>query len=576
VRNIEPESASGVLDGVLLASLPDGVVAYAADGRCLFANEAAARLLGVSQCDLLACDYVRLDLWKTRGVSDRVWETVAVGQTTSWEGTFNAPASGERWLRVRQSWMQTEAGLVLLISMSDLTERKEFEKTLSLSQASMDRWPDPVYWLSPSGNILFVNDAGCVRYGYTRDELLGLTVRDITLGLTEEGWAVRWQEIKSRRALKVEVVHQTKHGEIFPVEVAANYFVHDGKEYNVAFVRDATERRKQEETLHLTKLSVDKAADLIHWVDSEGRLLYVSDSVCARHGYTREELMRMTIFDLDPLQNPDSWQEHWRAIKVHGTAAMESVHRTRGGELFPVEVTANFVESGGTEYNFAFARDVSERRGQERELVEAKEALERANEKLEQQVMKTQELNRFLRDAQEILVYQATTDALTGAMNRWAVLSRLHEEETRAAREGTYLGIGVIDLDRFKKINDRYGHVAGDAVLNAVAARLSMSIRPYDLLGRFGGEEFLVILPRADATEVRTVLERIRRAVCDSPIEADGRPVAVTLSAGGACARGTPADELIRAADQALYRAKRSGRNRVAMAEGIASRLRAV
>ncbi len=373
--DLEPESGTAVLDGVLLASLPDGVVAYAADGRCLFANEAAAELLGVSRGDLLSCHHAGLDL--------------AVGQATSWEGAFDGPAGGERWLRVRQSWVQTDTDLVRLILISDLTERKEFEKTLSLSQASMDRWPDPVYWLSPSGNILFVNDAGCVRYGYTRDEMLGLTVRDITLGLTEERWAARWQKMKSRGALKVEVVHRTKHGEIFPVEVAANYFVHEGKEYNVAFVRDATERKRQEETLHLTKLSVDKAADLIHWVDSEGRLLYVSDSVCARHGYTRDELMRMTIFDLDPLQNPDSWQEHWRAIKQHGTAAMESVHRTREGDLFPVEVTANFVESGGTEYNFAFARDVSERRRQERELVDAKEALERANEKLEQEVKKT-------------------------------------------------------------------------------------------------------------------------------------------------------------------------------------------
>jgi diguanylate cyclase (GGDEF)-like protein/PAS domain S-box-containing protein len=450
------------------------------------------------------------------------------------------------------------------------------EDTRSLSQASVDRWPDPVYWVSPSGRILFVNDAGCGRYGYTRDEMRGLSVRDITVGMTDEAWVTRWHEIKSQRALKVETIHRTKGGELFPVEVAANYFVHDGKEYSVAFVRDITERKRQEESLHLTKLSVDKAADLIHWVDSEGRLLYVSDSVCARHGYTREELMGMTVFDLDPSQNLDSWREHWRLIKECGSAALETVHQSRNGDVFPVEVTVNFVESEGKEYNFAFARDVSERRRQERELVEAKEALERANEKLEQQVMKTQELNRFLRDAQEILIYQARTDPLTGAMNRWAVLARLGEEEARTKREGTHLGIGIIDVDHFKKVNDSYGHVVGDLVLNDFAARLSMAIRPYDLLGRFGGEEFLVVLPRADETETRSVLDRIRRAVADSPFEADGHSIAVRLSAGGACGRGASADELIRAADQALYRAKRGGRNRVAMAEGLVSRLRAV
>jgi diguanylate cyclase (GGDEF)-like protein/PAS domain S-box-containing protein len=569
-------SRVGPFEAGLLAAVPDGVIAYSADGRCLFANEAAAELLGLSRDHLLSHPYDQLTLWESPSFKGRGREAVPLDEATTWEGSFDTPGAKARWLRLRQSWAQTEAGLVLLIVVSDITEYKQREKILSLSQASVDCWSDPVYWVSPSGRILFVNDAGCRRYGYTREEMLGMNVREITVGMTEEQWAARWQDIRGRRVSVVETTHKTREGTTFPVEVTANYFVHDGKEYNVAFVRDTTERKKTEAALHVTKLSADKAADLIHWIDSSGRLLYVSDSVCARHGYSRDELANMTIFDLDPLQTPASWEKHWRLIKKRGSLVTESVHKTRNGELFPVEVTVNFVESDGMEYNFAFARDVSERKQQERELISAKDELERANGRLEQEVHRTQELNKHLRDAQEILLYQARVDPLTGASNRWAVLSRLREEEARAGREGAALAVGIVDVDHFKRVNDRYGHVIGDKVLTEVAARISAAIRPYDTLGRFGGEEFLIVLPRAKQVEAREVLERIRRAACDTPIEAEGYLITVSLSAGGASGRGAPTEELIRLADQALYRAKRSGRNRVSMAESSVARLRVV
>jgi PAS domain-containing protein len=121
--DIGPASGISILNDALLAALPDGVVAYAADGRGLFANEAAAELLGPSRDDLLlGCG----------------WETVTAGQTREWEGSFDGPVGTERWLRVRQSRMSTQAGPVLLTVVSDVTERKQVEKTLSLSQASVE------------------------------------------------------------------------------------------------------------------------------------------------------------------------------------------------------------------------------------------------------------------------------------------------------------------------------------------------------------------------------------------------------------------------------------------------------
>jgi len=181
------------------------------------------------------------------------------------------------------------------------------------------------------------------------------------------------------------------------------------------------------------------------------------------------------------------------------------------------------------------------------------------------------ELNSKLLATQAILAEQALADALTGIMNRRAILERLSEEMARAQRDATRLGIGMIDIDHFKHVNDVYGHVAGDRVLREVAGRASSATRPYDGFGRFGGEEFLTIVPACPGVEVVSVLERIRTAVGDSPVEVEGHQVRVTVSIGGAMSGVGSVDELIRSADDALYQAKAAGRDRVVLAERAGS-----
>jgi two-component system, cell cycle response regulator len=176
------------------------------------------------------------------------------------------------------------------------------------------------------------------------------------------------------------------------------------------------------------------------------------------------------------------------------------------------------------------------------------------------------ELNSKLLATQVVLAEQARTDALTGIMNRRAILERLSEEMARARRDATGLGVGMIDIDHFKRINDAYGHAAGDHVLREVVVRASSATRPYDGFGRFGGEEFLTIVPACPDSEVASVLERIRNAVGDSPVEVESHQIRVTVSIGGAMSSGESVDELIRSADDALYRAKAAGRDRVVLA----------
>ena len=166
------------------------------------------------------------------------------------------------------------------------------------------------------------------------------------------------------------------------------------------------------------------------------------------------------------------------------------------------------------------------------------------------------------------LYRQATRDLLTGLLNRRALGEQLEREARRAARYGRPLTLIMIDLDRFKRLNDEYGHLVGDQVLREFARRSAATLRDSDILGRWGGEEFLVGLVETGPDRAEVVAERIRRACADTPLETeDGSTVPFTVSLGvGPVWHGEPLDEAIRRVDDALYEAKRQGRNRVTVA----------
>ena len=164
--------------------------------------------------------------------------------------------------------------------------------------------------------------------------------------------------------------------------------------------------------------------------------------------------------------------------------------------------------------------------------------------------------------AREDLRFQATHDVLTGIWNRRAILDLLHREIERAARFRASTGVLMLDLDQFKKINDTYGHLTGDAVLKETAQRITQVVRSYDFVGRYGGEEFLVLLPGCDNEQAEQSGERIRLAVTATPVFAAGSEISVTISIGATATIGGPETEVLAKADAALYQAKSAGRNR--------------
>jgi diguanylate cyclase (GGDEF)-like protein len=158
----------------------------------------------------------------------------------------------------------------------------------------------------------------------------------------------------------------------------------------------------------------------------------------------------------------------------------------------------------------------------------------------------------------------ADRDGLTGIANRRYFEARLRDEYTRWQRYGGDMSLLLFDLDHFKKINDQFGHGVGDTVLREMAQRVAQVVRVQDTFGRFGGEEFALLLPCTPLEDAMQVAEKIRHTIGDAPVDVQGVHVPVTASVGGAAARaGVPNyDVLINEADAALYSAKRQGRNR--------------
>ncbi len=176
--------------------------------------------------------------------------------------------------------------------------------------------------------------------------------------------------------------------------------------------------------------------------------------------------------------------------------------------------------------------------------------------------------------AREELRFRATHDVLTGVSNRAAVMDALRNEISRQAREQRSFGVILADIDHFKNVNDTYGHLSGDEVLQAVTRRMKECIRPYDTLGRYGGEEFLVIASAADAAGTMALAERIRVVIESEPVMTQSGEVRVTASLGAAvCSGACQADPqmLLRLADRALYAAKDNGRNRCEFARLVES-----
>lgn len=410
------------------------------------------------------------------------------------------------------------------------------EQLLKLSVA-VEQSPSSIIITDTQANIEYVNPAFTRATGYSLNEVMGKNPRILKSELTPpDVYREMWEQLSAGDSWRGELVNKKKDGTVF-WEYTVIAPIHDPKtgaiSHYAAIKEDVTARIQAEHALRDSeeqyRLLFDLETDAIFIIrNDDGFILQANRAAVSLYGYSLRELLSKRNVDLSA--EPESTQKATNTPLPSDQVITIPLryHRKKDGTIFPVEITARFVPWRGQSVHIAAMRDITEHMKIEEELVKL-----------------------------------SVTDPLTEVANRRYFYMQAEQIFNRTQTPNT-LAVVMVDVDYFKKLNDRYGHAAGDAVLRQMAARLQASLRPTDILARYGGEEFVVLLPRTLPDEAEQVARRLSEAIRFPAFQFDGEEISVTISIGVASSDASTdsLDTLMRHADGALYHAKHGGRNR--------------
>jgi len=398
-----------------------------------------------------------------------------------------------------------------------------------LLEHCLNHMKDLVVWVGHDGRMLHANAAALKFYGYDLESFTGLTIHDLDIHFRRESWPQHWEALKRNGTLTVTVQHRSAGGVFYPVEIVDNYQRVDGHEFSLAVVRPVEHRGDRARRMQLMEFSVDQMTDSALWIAKDARIIFANDATCRNLGYTHDELVKMTVFDVDPNMTPEAWPQEWESLRKHKTLTFETAHRRKDGRMMPAEVNANLVQVHEQEYNCAFVRDITERKIHEAELTRL-----------------------------------ATHDVLTGLPNRNLLNDRIDHAILHAKRNKEYAGVMVVDLDKFKFINDNMGHDAGDELLKEVASRMKSILRASDTVARLGGDEFVIVLEGVAHPEDCALVGQKLMQVIARPMVLRELTTEIGASVGIAVypLDGEDATSLMKNADIAMYQVKSEGRGK--------------
>lgn len=264
-----------------------------------------------------------------------------------------------------------------------IIELEELEKTLQ-------KWSDifkQAHWaialhIGTENRFEITNDTFNTYYGYTSEEMQKLSVPDLFTSESLPILPIIQKEAFEKGFVAFESIHKRRDGSTFPVSVEI-LVVKDDEGiilYHIANIWDISDKKAAEERLQLKKFALDHIKDAVFLVDENAHFHYANAGACKALGYTSEEFERLNVGDVDPDWPQELWSEHWNALKKAGSMTMELRHRRKDGTIFPVEVSANYIEFGGKHYNMAIARDITERKAAEKEFLIVNKALNNTTE----------------------------------------------------------------------------------------------------------------------------------------------------------------------------------------------------
>jgi len=535
-------------------SLGEGIVLFGEGGRIVGCNPAAEALFGTTASQMVGrtaqdpgWDFVRRDGTfiptserpaSTTRATGRPCRDVVMG--------IDGREGVRRWISANSVVVDvTPEGEpdIVAVSFTDITAL--VESTVEIEQNELRfrtliaRSSDIVAVIDPDLRIGYVSGAVEEILGYTEDELLGRNAVEIIHpeDLDETFAAVGRSVDGGTEPEPLELRLRHANGAWMYLEALGANLIDDPLVGGIAVnLRDISERRRIEATLRDAQVRFEEAFEHapigIAMVGAAGRFFRVNPAFCKMLGYTNDELLEKSFSDLT---HPDDLE---RNVELHERSyhgelesyVIEKRYRRKGGDWIWCRVHVTLVRDadGEPQYSLGQIVDVTEQR-----------------------------------QFEERLAYEATHDGLTDLPLRNLLIDHLDLALAGARRRGTEVAVLFIDLDHFKRVNDSFGHAAGDELLVTAADRLRKSVREGDTAGRFGGDEFVIVCPDIDgASEAVIVAERIRAAL-DTPFAVRGSEMYVGASVGVVVADGnSDAGTLLKHADIAAYRAKERGRNR--------------
>jgi two-component system, cell cycle sensor histidine kinase and response regulator CckA len=385
---------------ILIDLSPDAVVVQVG-GKYVFANQAAARLFGAaSPRELVGTDMLER-------VHPDYRELVAQRAAQVQAGIATRPQE-MKLLRLDGTAVEVEAAAAKIefdgmpanqVVYRDITERKQAEELLqdeiSRRRILVGQSTDGIVVLDQWGKVYEANQQYARMLGYSLEEVYELHVWDWDTQFPKEQLLEMLGAVDDKGA-HFETHHRRKDGTLREVEISTNGAIYGGKKYIFCVCRDMTERKRAEELLRLTQFAVDHAVDSVYWTDASGRLIYVNDATCKRHRYSQDEMLAMNLLALDPSLSREQWALNWEVIKERGRIELETMHQTKDGEMFPVEVRANYVQYEDKEYNCVISRDITERKRAEEAVRESEERYQQLVESANDWVWQVDEQGRYV------------------------------------------------------------------------------------------------------------------------------------------------------------------------------------
>jgi diguanylate cyclase (GGDEF)-like protein/PAS domain S-box-containing protein len=517
--------------------LPGLMMALSREARLLAVNESLAACTGWHR-DAAADGEAWLDRLSAPSRRELLKALDNVGTTDRFrlELQFRRPGGEVGWLECDARWNRDTE--LCLCALHDVSARKRTELALREQTTQLRVLADNVpaliaYYEQQGFRCTFANRHYASALGWTPENILGRTAAEI---VGERGWQQirpyieQVVETRAQVSYERELTDTAGRPQWLEVDVLPNF--DDEGELSGAFVRvtDITKHRLAERAVReseerLAKFMQASAEGILF--HRNGTVIDINAPICELTGYARDEVIgRQTSEFLAPDHLPRAQQ----ALATGAETAWESVALGRSGERIPVELITRSIMRNGERLRLVIVRDIRERVA-----------------------------------AQARIHHLAHHDALTGLPNRAAFGLQL-EQLTASHRAGdAQIALLFIDLDHFKRINDSLGHLVGDLLLQTVTARITASLRADDVVARFGGDEFMVLIP---GVTDRSVVEQVAGkllAVIEAPLEAAGRSISVSPSIGVSLfpEHGRTPAELIQHADAAMYMAKARGRANV-------------